>query len=266
MYSAFQLAIKYLHYYITAANGKGHGIHSPFVYDLVIKVLNDKTKYKAYTEIEEHRTVLLKNETILTVEDFGAGSAKGLTKQRAVKQVAATSLKPKKYAQLLYRLVNYFQPMQILELGTSLGITTSYLSTAKPDSVVITMEGSPAIAEVAKQQFEALQLSNIKIITGNFDETLPAVIDKAMQPFNFIFIDGNHRKEPTLRYFEQLIAKADHDTVFVFDDIHWSKEMEEAWEIVKQHPSVTLTVDLFFIGLVFLRKEQKEREHFVIRF
>jgi predicted O-methyltransferase YrrM len=266
MYSPFQLALKYLRYYITAANGKGHGIHSPFVFDLVVKVLNDKTKYEAYTEIEEHRTVLLKNETILTIEDFGAGSAKGLTKQRVVKQIAATSLKPKKYAQLLYRLVNYFLPTQILELGTSLGITTSYLAIAKPGAVVTTMEGSSAIAEVAKQQFDALQLKNITVVTGNFDETLPRLIDQTAQPFNFIFIDGNHRKEPTLRYFEQLLVKADHDTVFVFDDIHWSKEMEEAWEIIKQHSSVTLTIDLFFIGLVFLRKEQKEKEHFVIRY
>ena len=249
MYSSFQLGLKYLNYYFTAANGKGHGIHSPFVFDLVVKVLNDKTGYTAYKEVELQRSLLLGNETIITVEDFGAGSTKGLTKQRAVQQIAATSLKPKKYAQLLYRLVNYFQPEQILELGTSLGITTAYLAKAKPTATVTTMEGSATIAEIAKQQFHKLQLSNINIVTGNFE-----------------FIDGNHRKEPTLRYFEQLLAKADHDTVFVFDDIHWSKEMEEAWERIKQHSAVTLTIDLFFIGLVFLRKEQKEREHFVIRF
>lgn len=266
MYSSFQLGLKYLNYYFTAANGKGHGIHSPFVFDLVEKVLNDRRNYAAYKEVELQRSLLLGNETIITVEDFGAGSTKGLTKQRVVQQIAATSLKPKKYAQLLYRLVNYFQPKQILELGTSLGITTAYLAKANPSATVTTMEGSTAIAEIAKQQFVDLQLKNINIVTGNFDETLQPVIDKALEPFNFVFIDGNHRKEPTLRYFEQLLAKADHDTVFVFDDIHWSKEMEEAWEEIKQHSSVTLTIDLFFIGVVFLRKEQREKEHFVIRF
>jgi predicted O-methyltransferase YrrM len=266
MYSSFQLGLKYLNYYFTAANGKGHGIHSPFVFELIVNVLNDKTKYTAYKEVELQRSLLLGNEKIITVEDFGAGSTKGLTKQRVVQQIAATSLKPKKYAQLLYRLVNYFQPVQILELGTSLGITTAYLAKAKPTATVTTMEGSVAIAEIAKQQFHELQLSNINIVTGNFDKTLQQVIDKTEQSFNFVFIDGNHRKEPTLRYFEQLLVKTDHDTVFVFDDIHWSKEMEEAWEEIKQHSSVTLTIDLFFIGLVFLRKEQKEKEHFVIRF
>ncbi|QNA46012.1 O-methyltransferase [Lacibacter sediminis] len=266
MYTAFQLGLKYLNYYFTAANGKGHGIHSPFVFDLVIKVLNDKMKYAAYKEVELQRSFLLGNETIITVEDFGAGSTKGLTKQRVVQQIAATSLKPKKYAQLLYRLVNYFQPLQILELGTSLGITTAYLAKANPTATVTTMEGSDAVAQIARQQFDELKLKNINIVTGNFDETLQQVIDQTAQPFNFVFIDGNHRKEPTLRYFEQLLAKTDHATVFVFDDIHWSKEMEEAWEMIKQHLSVTLTIDLFFIGLVFLRKEQKEKEHFIIRF
>lgn len=266
MYSSFQLGLKYLNYYFTAANGKGHGIHSPFVFDLVIKVLNDKTKYAAYKEIELQRSLLLENETIITVEDFGAGSNKGLTKQRVVQQIAATSLKPKKYAQLLYRLVNYFQPQQILELGTSLGVTTAYLAKANPTATVTTMEGSNAVAGIAKQQFHELQLKNINIVTGNFDETLQQKITETAQPFNFVFIDGNHRKEPTLRYFEQLLVKTDHATVFVFDDIHWSKEMEEAWGMIKQHSSVTLTIDLFFIGLVFLRKEQKEKEHFIIRF
>lgn len=266
MYSVFQLGLKYLNYYFIAANGKGHGIHSPFVFDLVVNVLNDKTNYAAYKEIELQRIRLLGNETIITVEDFGAGSVKGLTKQRLVQQIAATSLKPKKYAQLLYRLVQYVQPKQILELGTSLGITTAYLAKAKPDAAVITMEGSIAIAEIAQQQFNELQLKNVKVVTGNFDETLASTLAASSTPFDFVFIDGNHRKDPTLCYFEQLLAKADHDTVFVFDDIHWSKEMEEAWEQIKQHPSVTLTIDLFFIGLVFLRKEQKAKEHFVIRF
>lgn len=266
MYTAFQLGKKYLRYYFTAANGKGHGIHSPFVFDLVVKVLNDKTNYASYKEVELQRSLLLGDETIITVEDFGAGSTKGLTKQRVVRQIASTSLKPKKYAQLLYRLVNYFQPLQILELGTSLGITTAYLAKAKPGATVTTMEGSASVAEIAQQQFHELQLNNINIVTGNFDETLQQLIDQTAQPFNFVFIDGNHRKEPTLRYFEQLLVKTNVDTVFVFDDIHWSKEMEEAWEVIKQHSTVTLTIDLFFIGLVFLRKEQKEKEHFVIRF
>jgi predicted O-methyltransferase YrrM len=263
MYSSFQLAFKYLRYYFTASNGKGHGIHSPFVFQLVTQVLNDKTNYEDYKRIEQQRSLLLGNESIIEVDDFGAGSVKGLKKQRVVQQIAASSLKPKKYAQLLYRLVKYFESKEILELGTSLGITTSYLATANQQSQVTTLEGAASIAALAQQTFDALQLKNIKTVTGNFDETLSTVTNKN---YDFIFIDGNHRKEPTLRYFNLLLPCIHNNSVMVFDDIHWSKEMEEAWEDIRNHSSVTLTVDLFFIGLVFFRKEQKEKEHFVIRF
>ncbi|MEQ1797978.1 MAG: class I SAM-dependent methyltransferase, partial [Lacibacter sp.] len=249
MYSPYQLAIKYFNYYLTASNGKGHGIHSPFVFELVTKVLNDKNHYADYEPIELLRKKLLQNKTVLRIEDFGAGSTKGLSKQRTVQQIAESSLKKPKYAQLLHRLVKYFQPQQILELGTSLGITTAYLASAKKDAGVITMEGSVALTFTAERNFQDLQLNNIKVITGNFDHTLIPAISQ-LPEVNFVFVDGNHRKEPTLNYFQQLLEKSTDSTVIVFDDIHWSMEMEEAWETIKQHPSVTLTIDLFFIGLV----------------
>ena len=265
MYSPLQLAFKYVNYYFTASNGRGHGIHSPFVFELVRKVFIDKNEYDDYKTIELLRKELLQNNTFLQVEDFGAGSRMGLTKQRSVQQIAKSSLKKPKYAKLLYRLVKYLQPNQILELGTSLGITTSYLASANKDAAVLTMEGSTEIAIIAGKNFQQLQLKNIKLVNGNFDETLTPAIDQ-LSSINFTFIDGNHRKVPTLNYFQKLLTKANDQSLFIFDDIHWSKEMEEAWEEIKQHPSVTLTIDLFFIGLVFLRKEQLEKEHFVIRF
>lgn len=263
MYSPLQLAIKYLRYYFTASNGKGHGIHSPFVFQLVTKVLNDKTEYPAYKTIERQRSLLLGNESIIEVDDFGAGSVTGLKKKRVVQQIAASSLKPKKYAQLLFRMVKYFKPKEILELGTSLGITTSYLASANTEARVTTLEGAATISTLAQQTFNAQELTNVKLITGNFDETLKDAVTKN---YDFVFIDGNHCKEPTLRYFKELLSCVHNDSVVVFDDIHWSKEMEEAWKEIKNHSSVTLTVDLFFIGVVFFRKEQKEKEHFVLRF
>lgn len=266
MYSPFQLGLKYLRYFFTAFNGKGHGIHSPFVFDLVINVLNDKKKYPAYNSIESIRKKMLQDKTVLTVEDFGAGSTTGLTKQRTIQQIASSSLKKPKYARLLFRLVNYFHSKNILELGTSLGVTTAYLASADQEARVVTMEGAASIASVAASNFKELQLNNIECVIGNFDEKLSSVVNRESPAFSFVFIDGNHRKEPALNYFQQILEKSDESTVFVFDDIHWSKEMEEAWEEIKQHPSVTLTIDLFFIGLVFLRKQQKEKEHFVIRF
>ena len=265
MYSGFRLARKYLRYYITAGNGKGHGIHSPFVFDFIKYVLNDRTKYKEYLPVEKIRRDLLNDKSLIEVEDFGAGSAHVPFKMRKVNDIAHSSLKPKKFAQLLFRITKYYKRERILELGTSLGVTTSYLASANPDAVVHTMEGSKNIAAIARQNFLQNQLTNIKITEGNFDTTLSHIIQSSPD-FDLVFIDGNHRKKPTLDYFEALLNSIDTNTIFIFDDIHWSKEMEEAWEEIKQHPSVTLTIDLFFIGLVFFKKEFKVPQHFTIRF
>jgi predicted O-methyltransferase YrrM len=266
MYSALQLGWNYCRYYIGAANGKGHGIHSPFVFQLVKKVLNNQQVYPDYAAIESLRTSLLQNKQVLQVEDYGAGSVKGLQRQRTVQQIAASSLKSPKYAQLLYRLGRYFQPATILELGTSLGITTAYLAKAAPEARLITMEGSGSVAAIANEQFTKLNLQQVESRLGNFDETLPALLREHPEPFDFVFVDGNHTKEATLRYFKLLLTHMQPQTVLIFDDIHWSKGMEEAWNEIKQHEKVRLTIDLFFVGLVFFRSEQLAQEHFIIRF
>jgi len=265
MYSSTQLVFKYLKYWLTAANGKGHGVHSPFVFEFITNVLNDKREFDCFHYIESLREALKTNNAEINVPDFGAGSRMQLNNKRSISAIAKSSLKPKKYSQLLFRIAHYYKPALILELGTSLGITTSYLSFANPDAAIITMEGAPEVASVAKNNFNSLNLSNIKIVEGNFDETLSSVIGERSS-VDFAFIDGNHRKQPTLNYFHQLIKLSTPSTIFIFDDIHWSREMEEAWNEIQQHPSVTLTIDLFFIGIVFLRIEQKIKQHFTIRF
>jgi predicted O-methyltransferase YrrM len=265
MYSPFQLAFKYLNYLLTASNGKGHGIHSPFVFDFVTKVKNGTKDEKVYGEIESIRAQLLQDSSTITVEDFGAGSRVIGTKQRVVKQIASTSLKPKKYSQLLHRMVQHYQPKTILEIGTSLGITTSYLAKADHKASVTTMEGANAIAAIAKENFESLGISNIQQVIGNFDDTLPAVLSSS-PTIDLAFIDGNHRYEPTINYFQQILANSDNNTIIILDDIYWSKEMEQAWNWVKQHEQVRLTIDLFAIGIVVLRKEILYKQHFRIRY
>ena len=272
MYSNWQLAQKYLRYYFISSNGKGHGTHSPFIFHFITKVLNDKQHYPEYDKIEKLRRQLQNDNTVLNVEDFGAGSSfnkanlpAGNVGQRKISAIAKKSLKPKKYGQLLFRMVKEYQPETILELGTSLGITTSYLSLANPAAKLITMEGASEVAAVAEKNFKELGIENITIEPGNFDNTLTAAIGH-LSTVNFVFIDGNHRQEPTEKYFLELLTKINNDSILVFDDIHWSREMEQAWATIKNHPSVQCTVDIFFIGLVFFRKEFKEKQHFVVRF
>jgi predicted O-methyltransferase YrrM len=207
----------------------------------------------------------LNDQTVLTIEDFGAGSVVSKTNERTVASIATNAAKPKKYGQLLYRIVKKYQPQTILELGTSLGITSSYLSLAKPDAQPVTLEGSSQIAKKATANFGILELKNIKLIEGNFDNTLPSAIHQ-LSSIDFAFIDGNHRQEPTERYFQQLLPYMKNDSILIFDDIHWSKEMEQAWNTIKNDNAVRCSIDLFFIGIIFFRQEFKEKQHFVIRF
>jgi predicted O-methyltransferase YrrM len=265
MYSQLKLAFKYLNYYITASNGKGHGVHSPFVFEFITKVLNDKTVYPPYKKLEEHRLFSLMDETTITVNDLGAGSVQSKSETRTIRSIARYAVKPKKFGQLLYRIVRYYQPSTVVEMGTSLGITTAYLAKANPNGKVYTFEGAEEILSVAKEMFQNLKIENIETIQGNFDHTLLSVIDQ-LSAVGFAFIDGNHRLQPTIRYFETILSKVNNSSVIILDDIHWSDEMEQAWKYCKNHSSVTLSIDLFFIGILFFRKEIRDKQHYRIRF
>lgn len=265
VYSSFRLARKYLHYYFTAGNGKGHGMHSPFVFRFILYVLNNRAGYDAPKGFEDLRKRLLHDKTPLQIHDLGAGSRTKANKQRPTQAIAQSALKPRKYARLLFRLVKHYQPRTIVELGTSLGITTSYLSAGNPSASVITIEGSEAVAAIAKQNFATLGRTNIQLLQGPFDELLPSVL-RSLSSVDLAYVDGNHRYEPTMNYFRQLLSKAHNDTVLVFDDVHWSEEMERAWAEIKAHPAVRCTIDIFFLGFVFFRAEFRTKQHFTVRF
>lgn len=240
-------------------------VHSPFVFSLIQNVLQDKREFYAYSKIEKRRSALFTDKRMLKITDMGAGSSLQKVTRKRVCDIVRSAAKSSKYGQLLFRLVNYFQPETIIELGTSLGISGSYLASADSKSTLYTLEGSEEIARVASETFRQLRLPNVQIIQGNFDDTLAPLLQRTRN-VDMAFIDGNHRKEPTLRYFSQCLTQAHKDTVLIFDDIHWTKNMEEAWETIKANPAVTLTVDLFFLGLVFLKAEFREKQHFILRF
>jgi predicted O-methyltransferase YrrM len=248
-----------------SSNGKGHGIHSPFVYSFIKEVLNKQVPADKFDSIEQYRKQLLQDKGMVNVWDRGAGSRQSVDNMRSIKQIAKVALKPKKYSLLLHKIIANYKPDEILEMGTSLGITTCYLAAANKHAKVVTMEGAPSVAIIAKKTFSTLGYTNVNIMEGDFDETLPAYL-KSVNQLGIVYVDGNHRYDPTINYFKQLLEKANDQSILIFDDIHWSEEMEKAWEEIKQHSKVTLTIDLFFIGLVFVRQAQKEKEHFVIRY
>jgi len=265
MYSKTRLSLKWLRYFILASNSRGHGIHSPFVYELVSSVFNDDRNFYAYKKIEEVKSTLLLDNRLLEVEDAGAGVAHGRHSLRKVSSIASRSLSTKKFGRLLFRLAGFYQARQIIELGSSLGISAGYLALADENSKVVTLEGSRQIAGVAIETYHSLGLKNVCQIIGSFEETLEKVF-QTDPPADLVFLDGNHRKKPVLENFELILQNIKPASLIIIHDIHWSREMEEAWEIICKLPAVKMTVDIFSAGLVFFREEFQVKQNFTIRF
>jgi len=238
-----------------------HGVHSPFVFDLITKCFYNKKKIPIYSTLDQYRTELLDNKNHINVTDFGAGSRVFSSNNREVSAIAKTAGITTKRARLLTRLTTYFEFNSVLELGTSLGLATSAIAFGNSKTKITTLEGCPETSAIAQQQFKTHQLNNVNSIITDFSDYL---INNTIG-YDFVYFDGNHQKKATLEYFNSLVQLTKNDSVFIFDDIHWSKEMEEAWEEIKAHPKVTITIDTFFWGFVFFRAETKHKEHFTIR-
>ncbi len=244
-----------------------HGVHSPFVFDLVTKCFYDSAKYPEYSILKNYRKSLLQNTNTIEVTDFGAGSRVFKSNTRAINQIAKNAGISPKRAELLFRMVRYFEPDTILEIGTSLGLATSALAMGNEKAKIITLEGCPNTMAIANEMFNDLTLKlptkNIQFVNTEFStylNTRQLTTDNRQ----LIYFDGNHSKQATLDYFELLLPTISNDSVWIFDDIHWSNGMEEAWEIIQNHPKVSVTIDTFQWGIVFFRAEQ-EKEHFVVR-
>jgi len=230
----------------------------------VENTLEDERHYYAFSDIERLRELLLKDTTKIKVTDLGAGSHR-LKKEetRSIAAICKTAVSPPKKCQLLFKIVHQVKPKTILEIGTSLGISTIYQAKAASNAQLISLEGSPAIAQVAQQNLKRLKVNNTTITTGPFEATLVPALQQ-LKKLDYVFIDGNHRQDATLLYFEKCLDFAHADSVFVIDDIYWSAEMQAAWQSICQHPKVTLSVDYFDVGLVFFRKDHLEKEHHLV--
>jgi predicted O-methyltransferase YrrM len=237
-------------HFVTARNTRGFGVHSPYLFDFIRYVISEKNPFYIYAEIEKQRVKLLNNNTLINKIDFGTGDSKPIK----ISEIAARSLCSSRKGQLLSRIVYFLKLNNILELGTSLGISTAYLASLSKSRNCITLEGCENTANIARQTFSALNLSNIEIITGDIDNTIHLALNK-LSTIDFVYIDANHTFNATMRNFELILPKLNEKAVIVLDDIYWSKEMKQAWDLIKLHPKVNSTFDLYHFGIVFFNPD-----------
>lgn len=258
-----QHILPYLKYYF--ASSTKYDVHSPFLYDFITKVLEDKTDYKAYVNIKQLCNTLSSNNDSITVEDFGAGSVFRNAKQKKVSALLKNTAYNGKYGKLLFRIAQYYKPENIIELGTGLGVATAYMALANSATTIITVEGSTAIANIAKENFKKLNITNIEVINAKFDDVLLEILQKR-QKIDLVFIDGNHQQESTIKYFNAILPYCHNNTIVIFDDIRWSNGMFNAWQEIIKNKQITLSLDLYKTGIVFFKSEIKVKQHFFIRY
>lgn len=255
-----RILYKYILHFLTAKNTHGFGVHSPFLFHFTESVIYNKSTYYIFSQIEKIRSTLKSDKRILDITDFGTGNNRSVK----VAKIANKSLKSAKYAQLLYRLANYINAQSILELGTSLGLTTTYLAAPSSSSKCISLEGCPQIASIAVRNFNLLKIENIKVVVGDIDKTLSNVLNEFEQ-LDLVFMDANHKSQAVLNYFDQIVSKVHSNSVIVLDDIYFSSDMEIAWKIIKEHPMVMSTIDFFQIGIVFFNSDLNKK-HYKMRY
>lgn len=241
-----------------------HGTHSPFVYGLLDDVIYDNRHFYSFDPIEDIRTELVSRNEKIMILDLGAGSTINKNPERSISDIAKNSAKTAALGRLMFRLVNHFQPKTMVELGTSLGVSTLYQALAFSDGMMHTFEGCPETAKIAKDNFAKANASNIQLHLGDFNRTLSSFLAET-DSIDWAFVDGNHLYDPTMQYFHSIMEKCHEGSVLIFDDIYWSKGMGMAWEEIKADKRVTCTIDLFHVGLVFL-KEGMAKEDFIIKF
>lgn len=241
-----------------------HAVHSPFVFSLLTKCFYDKKPKPEYKILKKYRKSLLENKNFIEVTDFGAGSRVFKSNRRQISKIAETAGISPKRAELLFRVANYFKPNSILEIGTSLGLASSAIALGSKESFLLSLEGCQKTQSVAENLFnEQFPDFNFDFVNSEFTKFLKDG-SANISNWDLIYFDGNHSKKATLAYFELLLPTINNDSVWIFDDIHWSPDMEEAWKMIKNHPKVKVTIDTFQWGFVFFRREQP-KEHFIIR-
>ena len=247
-----EFVLDYVQHRLEAKNR--HGVHSPFVYRLIDEVIYDLHAKSDYPNLKHFCQILRYDDRSILVHD----------QSTSVKVFVKNKCKSLRSAQLIYRLANYFSPNQVIELGTSMGIDTAYVAKSAPQARIISMDQDVDTAAFTSENLAKQAIKNVQILTGDLSQVFPDVLAE-LQSLDFVLINRGHDKEAMINYLNQCVPKLKETSVVVVDAIYRDKEMNEFWQQMKIHPQITVTIDLFQMGLAFVRPQQAE-EHFKIRF
>lgn len=256
----FKAFLSWLKYYVKAKTI--YQVHSPLIYEMMQFILDEGRQYYVFDLIERERERLLADSSPIKRTDFGAGAHNQGNQVTTISKIAKRSLSTKWQCAVMFRLAELLEAKQILEMGTSLGISTLYLA-GNQNRRVTALEGDPALSKITSDLAHKLSYQNLHLYTGPFSETLPKVLDVG-NSFDLIFMDGHHLYQPTIDYFSQIELITKEHTIVIIDDIHWSPCMQKAWKHIQQLEVVTQTIDLYYFGIVFFKKSFLEKQHHVI--
>lgn len=259
------LALRTIEYRLFSRHKRGHGIHSPFLFNLFSEIFENKKVEPVVKSVENCRKKLLGNHSFIEVKELGSGSLKMGERRRRISDIARYSSTRKKYTGLLSALAFAADGKPIIELGTSLGIGTITLALSAPGSKVVTVEGCQVTAGIARDNFKSLGIANIDSRVGEIGLLLDRILAEATGSPGLVFIDANHREEPLVAYFDIIAGYAGDDTVLVIDDIHLTQGMERGWRRIADDERSILSIDLLQMGLIFFRKGLTKEDH-VIRY
>ena len=251
----------YLVHFVLARNTKGYGVHSPFLFQFTRFVLMEQNPFYVFKQIEQERSRLLNDKSTLVKQDFGTGNSGNFK----VSDIAKRSLSGRRKGELMYRIINYLDLDNQLELGTSFGISTAYLaSSSAPKRKCISLEGCENTARIAQNVLSNLGLKKVELIIGDIDKTILIALNK-LSVVDFVLLDANHSYNATCAYFEKIKPFLSDKAVVVVDDIYWSDGMKRAWDYIKSDTTVTATIDLYHFGIVFVNKDL-HKENYKMRF
>ncbi len=238
---------KYLSYLFHAKHRKGFGIHSPFVFYLVTMVIEEKLPYYRFVQIENLRTLLTKTKKKIKE------NRNGVEKERRISEFVYESSFSPSYDQLLFRLVNFFKPKNVVEIGDSVGITTLYLATSDTRRPTYTIGESKDLADFAHTTFGKVGLQNIIQLAGSVEEKLPVVLSKEKN-VDFVYFGRQASVEAMQKSLSLLSSCFTGKTVLLMSDI-WKDDRKKLWESVKKQGGGRVSIDMFHYGILIYNED-----------